>query len=132
MLVDTSVWVDHFNGHPSPEAIRLKKAIADNEPIMLCGIVLTEILLGLRSDAEAARIADLLDAFDTAPELERDDYRKAAGIYRRCRTEGQTIRSTIDCLIAQLCIRHGFTLLTKDRDFRAIAASHPLRLVSQG
>ncbi len=129
MLVDTSVWVDHFNGYPSPEAIRLRKAIADNESIVLCGIILTEILLGLRSDAEAERIADLLDAFDNAPELDRDDYRKAANIYRRCRAEGQTIRSTIDCLIAQLCIRHGFALLTKDGDFRAIAASHPLRLV---
>lgn len=128
MLVDTSVWIDHFNGHPSPEAMRLEQAIADNEPIVLCDIVLTEILLGLRSDAEAERIADLLDAFDTAPALDRNDYRKAAGIYRRCRTEGQTIRSTIDCLIAQLCIRHGFALLSKDRDFQAIAASHPLRL----
>jgi predicted nucleic acid-binding protein len=107
----------------------LQKAIADNETIILCGIVLTEILLGLRSDAEAERIADLLDAFDAAPELDREDYRDAAAIYRRCRAEGQTIRSTIDCLIARLCIRHGFTLLTKDRDFRAIAASHPLRLV---
>lgn len=130
MLVDTSVWIDHFNGHASPEAIRLRKAIADNEAIVLCGIVLTEILLGLRSDTEARRIADLLDAFETAPALDRDDYCKAAAIYRRCRSEGHTIRSTIDCLIAQLCIRHGLTLLTKDRDFRAIAVSHPLRLVA--
>lgn len=129
MLVDTSVWIDHFNGHDSPEALRLRKAITDNEPIVLCGIVLTEILLGLRSDAEAERIADLLDAFEFAPDLDRDDYRAAAAIYRCCRTEGHTIRSTIDCLIAQLCLRHGLALLTKDRDFRAIAAGHPLRLI---
>lgn len=130
MLVDTSVWIDHFNGHDSSEATRLRKAIADNEPIALCGIVLTEILLGLRSDAEVKRIADLLDAFEVAPPLDQDDYRKAAAIYRRCRGEGHTIRSTIDCLIAQLCIRHGLTLLTKDRDFQAIAVNHPLRLVA--
>lgn len=130
MLVDTSVWIDHFNGHPSPEVTRLQKAIAENEPIVLCGVILTEILLGLRSDAEAVRIADLLDAFETAPELDWNDYREAAVIYRRCRTKGRTIRSTIDCLIAQLCIRNNFTLLTKDRDFRAIAASSPLRLVT--
>ncbi|MCK7580677.1 MAG: PIN domain-containing protein [Chromatiales bacterium] len=47
MLVDTSVWIDYFNGYPSPEADRLARAINDNEPIILCGIVMTEILLGL-------------------------------------------------------------------------------------
>lgn len=112
----------------SPETDRLAQAISDNEPLMLCGIVMTEILLGLRSDAEAARIAELLDAFDSAPEPDRADYREAATLYRRCRAEGHTIRSTIDCLIARLCIRHGYDLLTKDRDFRRIAACEPLRL----
>ena len=129
MLVNTSVWIDYFNGYPSPEADRLAQAIDDNEPIILCGIVITEILLGLRSDAEAARIAELLDAFEPAPEPDRVDYREAATLYQRCRSQGHTIRSTIDCLIARLCIRHGHDLLTKDRDFRLIAACHPLRLV---
>lgn len=128
MLVDTSVWIDYFNGYASKEADRLARSIADHEPILLCGIVITEILLGLKNNAEAERIADILDAFDWAPEPDRIDYLEAAAIYRRCRSEGYTIRSTIDCLIAQLCIRHHHDLLTKDRDFRLIAACHPLRL----
>jgi len=102
MLVDTSVWIDYFNGHASPEADRLAQAITDNEPIILCGIVMTEILLGLRSDAEAGRIAEILDVFDMTPEPDRVDYCEAAALYRRCRSKGYTIRSTIDCLIAQL------------------------------
>lgn len=130
MLVDTSVWIDYFNGYPSAEADRLARAIHDSEPITLCGIVITEILLGLRNDAEAARIAELLDAFDLAPELDRADYREAATLYRRCRSQGSTIRSTIDCLIAQVCILHGYDLLTKDRDFRQIASCQPLRLIA--
>lgn len=130
MLVDTSVWIDYFNGHPSPEADRLARAIGDNEPILLCGIVITEILLGLRSDTEAARIAELLDAFELTPEPDRTDYREAANLYRRCRAQGHTIRSTIDCLIAQACIRHGHDLLTKDRDFERIASCQPLRLIA--
>lgn len=130
MLVDTSVWIDYFNGHSSLEADRLARAIADHEPILLCGIVLTEILLGLRNDAEAERIAEILDAFDGVPEPEITDYREAATLYRRCRAKGYTIRSTIDCLIAQLCIRHHHSLLTKDHDFRLIASCHPLQLVT--
>jgi len=128
MLADTSAWVDYFNGHPSAEAEWLAHAIADNQPIILPGVVLTEILLGLKSEAEAERIALLLTAFDTAPSFDPADYLAAATIYRACRTHGYTVRSTIACLIAQLCLRHDFTLLTKDRDFQAIARFFPLRL----
>lgn len=130
MLADTSAWVDYFNGHPSTEAERLAHAIADNQPMVLPGVVLTEILLGLKSEAEAERIATLLTAFETAPECDRADYLAAAAIYRVCRAQGYTVRSTIDCLIAQLCLRHDFTLLTKDRDFQAIARFFPLRLTA--
>ncbi|WP_420886111.1 PIN domain-containing protein, partial [Candidatus Contendibacter odensensis] len=48
-------------------------------------------------------------------------YCEAATLYRRCRSQGSTIRSTIDCLIARICLRHDYDLLTKDRDFRLIA-----------
>lgn len=130
MLVDTSVWVDYFNGYPSPQADCLAEAIDGALPIVIPGIVLTEILLGLRSDAEAARIADLLTAFDPAPDLVREDYIEAAVIYRQCRGRGYTIRFTVDCLIAQVCLRNDYPLLSKDRDFKAIARCRPLAIVA--
>jgi predicted nucleic acid-binding protein len=130
MLVDTSVWIDFFNGYASAESERLAQAIGAGEPIALPGIVLTEILLGLKTEAEAARLADLLLAFDVVPEPALADYREAARIYRLCRTQGVTIRSTIDCLIAQLAIRDQRSVLTKDRDFSAIARCCPLQLVA--
>jgi len=129
MLVDTSVWVDYFNGHVSPQADRLALAIADAEPIALPGLVWTEILIGLRTDAEAAKIAGLLDAFEYVGEPARSDYLAAAGIYRTCRTRGYTIRSTIDCVIAQLCLRDQRPILSKDRDFQAISHCFPLCLI---
>lgn len=129
MLVDTSVWIDFFNGHASTEADRLTRAIADGEQIRIAGLVLTEILLGLRSDSQARRIESLLDAFDYLPDSDRSDHVAAASLYRLCRARGRTIQSVVDCLIAQLCLRHGVPLLTKDRDFRAIAACVPLQLL---
>lgn len=129
MLVDTSVWIDFFNGYESAEARLLAAAIADGEPLEIPGIVLVEILAGLRNDAEAARIGSLLEAFDELPAPERSDYLEAARIFRVCRSRGHTIRSTIDCLIAQGCLRHDLALLTKDRDFRVIAGYTELRLV---
>jgi predicted nucleic acid-binding protein len=91
--------------------------------------VITEILVGLRSDAEADKILRLLDAFGPGPEPTRADHVAAARLYRLCRSKGVTIRSTIDCLIAQLCLRDGLELLTLDRDFTGIARCAPLRLV---
>ncbi len=129
MLVDTSVWIDYFNGYTSPEAERFAKAIGNDETIDLPGIVWTEILLGLRTETEAARIQNLLDAFDTVKEPTHQDYLESARIYRVCRNKGFTIRSTIDCLIAQLCLRDNLPLLSKDRDFKHISQCFPLRLI---
>jgi predicted nucleic acid-binding protein len=130
MLVDTSVWIDYFNGHASPEADRLAQAIADAESIALPGLVWTEILLGLRTESEAVKISVLLEAFDYVEEPAKLDYIEAARIYRICRAKGYTIRSTIDCVIARLCLRDGLPLLCIDRDFRAIAECFPLHLVA--
>jgi predicted nucleic acid-binding protein len=130
MLVDTSVWVDYFNGYRSTHADRLTAAIADGETIAMPGLVITEILIGLRGDAEADKILHLLDAFGPGPEPTRADHVAAARLYRLCRSKGVTIRSTIDCLIAQLCLRDGLALLTRDHDFTGIARCTPLRLVT--
>lgn len=130
MIVDTSVWIDFFNGQPSSQAQRLTQAIQDNEPIGLPGLVLTEILLGLKNDAEAKRIAQLLEAFTDVAEPSRADHVAATALYRRCRAKGATIRSTIDCVIAQLCLRDGLELLAKDRDFERIAEHTGLKLLA--
>ena len=130
MIVDTSVWIDFFNGHPSDQAQRLKRAIEENEAIGIPGLVLTEILLGLQNEREAVRIAQLLEAFKDVAEPTRADHIAAAALYRTCRTRGVTIRSTIDCVIAQMCLRDGQPLLAKDRDFERIAEQTELRLVA--
>lgn len=129
MLVDTSVWIDFLNGHDSPEAELLAAVIAYGGAIEVPGIVLTEVLLGLRDEQQARKVASLLEAFDEPSESDRADYLEAARIYRTCRAHGHTVRSTIDCLIAQTCLRNGLSLLTRDRDFRAIAEVTALELV---
>ncbi|MEQ1560231.1 MAG: PIN domain nuclease [Methyloglobulus sp.] len=129
MLIDTSVWIDYFNGHPSPQAERLATAIIDNETIALPGLVITEILLGLRTEADALTIQNLLEAFDTVNNPVHQDYLESARIYRTCRSKGFTIRSTIACVIAQLCLRDNLPLLSKHRDFKHISQCFPLRLI---
>jgi predicted nucleic acid-binding protein len=129
LVVDTSVWVDFLNGHRSLEAEYLATCLTDDVPIALPGLVRAEILAGLRTDAEAGRIASLLEAFDAAPEPATADYVAAGGLYRSCRRVGAAVGSLVDCLIAQTCLSHGHALLTKDRDFHRIALCTQLRLI---
>ena len=127
ILVDTSVWIDYFNGYGSVEADFLTICLAELRPVVLAGLVLTETLQGVRDAQQAEQARRVLSVFALAPEFSRPDYEQAAGIYRTCRANGTTPRSAIDCLIAQLCLRHGYELLTRDRDFDAIGRHFPLK-----
>jgi predicted nucleic acid-binding protein len=129
ILVDTSVWIDYFNGFASIEADFLTLCIGELRPVVLAGLVLTETLQGVRDAQQAEQARRVLSAFALAPELTRSDYEHAAAIYRTCRAAGTTPRSAIDCLIAQLCLRHGYELLTRDRDFDAIGRHFPLKRI---
>jgi hypothetical protein len=51
----------------------------------------------------------------------------AARIYYDCRRRGLTVRSTLDCVIAQIAIEHGVPLLHDDRDYDAIAHVRALK-----
>ena len=131
MIIDTSVWIDYFNGYDSWQANRLTTAIEDNEQIIIPGIVTTEILLGFKTNAQANKVAELLSAFGNTQDLTQDDYQQAAQIYRTCGTHGITIRSTIDCLITTLCLRDNQEILSKDRDFSMIAQHFPLTIIQK-
>ena len=82
------------------------------------------------NDRETQRFAQLLQAFQWVAEPTQAGYAGAAALYRQCRAKGLTIRSTIDCVIAQLCLRDGLPLLAKDRDFGRIAQLVALKLVN--
>jgi len=129
ILVDSSVWISFLNGVNSAEAAFLAVCIAEDRPLTIPGLVRTEVLLGARTEADALRMSQSLSAYPVVPEPGPADYERAAAIYRTCRGRGHTIRSAIDCLIAQLCLRDDYELLAKDRDFDAIGSAFPLRRV---
>lgn len=128
-LVDTSVWIDWLRGAETVEVGWLTDAIVNDVAIVVPGLVVTEVLRGVASEHEARRLEYLLGRFDPPPSLDDRDYRDAARLYRHCRAKGVTIASTVDCLIAQLAIRHRLELVTRDHDFRAIAGVAPLKVV---
>jgi len=123
VLVDSSAWVDLINAHESPEAAALADLLAGDDDICTCGVIVAEVLQGLRRESSYARVrdgfADLTFLETPGPHL----YVRAAEIYRTLRKRGRTVRSTIDCLIAAIAEENRCHLLYRDSDLREIADS---------
>jgi len=118
ILVDTSVWVDFFNSPRSAAGAELERLIRANSPVVLAGVVVTEVLQGLRYDIEPVR-----RILARQPLLEPHGfvtYEAAAGIFREAKARGVTL-STIDALLAALTLEYDATLFTMDQDFTRLS-----------
>ncbi len=128
IVVDTTVWIDFFNGAQSPEHLHLQQLILQDRSLALTELIFCEILQGIRDDAVYARTRRILLAY---PILRMDTlavFEQSANIYRACRRQGVTVRKTIDCLIAAVCLTNQVELFHKDADFSGIARVTPLRI----
>jgi len=130
ILVDTSVWVDFFNGHPSPQAETLAHLIREETDVVTCGLIVSEVLQGLRQAKSRVNIERHFREMDWLTPKEPDTYLEAADLFRRLRARGITIRSTIDCVIANLAAHDDALILSKDRDLTLIIESKLLALRS--
>ena len=128
ILVDTSVWIDFFNGVSSVPRVSLRKLLEAEEEVCISSYILAETLQGFKNEREfeaAKRHLLYLPILDlTNPE----SYISAAQLYRTCRKRGVTIRKAADCLIAQTAIEHGVPLLHNDKDFDRIASVSSLQI----
>jgi predicted nucleic acid-binding protein len=123
ILVDTSVWVEFFR---KPQGIDLP-AVLDLEEVVTCLPVLQEVLQGFREEGAFVLARDSMLALPMveAP-LRQELFEEAVALYRRARAAGVTVRSSVDCLIAACALRHGLTVLHRDRDFGLLARVSPL------
>lgn len=131
IILDTSVWIPLLNGIDNPKAEQARAIIEGPEDIGVPGIILEEILRGLRSDAQFRRVRDLLLSDFTYLEVTQSLFIHAAEIYRTLRKKGKTIRSPADCLIAACTIEEIASLLEDDLDFHTIAEVVPLKLLGE-
>ncbi len=129
LIVDSSAWIDFFapSGLARPQVAALREALLSDQEIGLPDVVRLEVLSGVRNDAVLTKITRSFDAL-TRVRAGDADWDAAAMLYRHCRRQGITVRSVIDCLIAQLCLRERASLLAIDRDFERIVEQSALRL----
>ncbi len=127
ILVDSSVWIDYFNGLETVQAAQLDGLLS--RPILLVGdLIYTEVLQGFRSDADFRMAKRLLDCFPFVSIGGKEVAQRSADGYRHLRKEGITVRKTIDMIIASYCILNEVTLLHNDADFHPIEKHLGLRV----
>lgn len=128
ILVDSSVWIDYFNGRLTPKT-ELLDALLSREPIAIGDLILAEVLQGFASERDFREALRFLSALELIEIGGREIALQAAQNFRSLRRLGVTVRKTIDCFIATRCIAGGHRLLHDDRDFDPFVAHLGLRVV---
>jgi predicted nucleic acid-binding protein len=128
IVVDSSVWIDYFNGRPTRHADRLDSLLS-REPLLMGDLILAEVLQGFRSDLDFRRALEFLSALEFQAMMGRDVAIASARNYRRLRARGVSVRKSIDVMIGTFCIENGHQLLHSDRDFSPMARYLGLRVV---
>jgi predicted nucleic acid-binding protein len=116
ILVDSSVWIEYFNGQETPQTHKLDTLLGV-EPIGIGNLILAEVLQGFRADADHRTAQKLLLSLSVFDILGTDLAVKSANNFRALRKQGITIRKTIDVAIATFCIEQRHALLFADKDF---------------
>jgi len=129
ILVDTSIWIDVFRRR---KPLRLERVV-DFDQIVTCLPVIQEVLQGFREEW-AFRLAR--EAMFSLPAVESPlsigVIEDAVSLYRTARRQGLTVRSSVDCLIAACALRHGLTVLHRDRDYAMLGKVSALQQRSVG
>ena len=129
IFVDSSVWIDYFNGRITKQT-DLLDAFLEDELIVIGDIVLTEVLQGFQDDRDFIKAGKLFDSLYFMPMLGKRLAVKSAENYRKLKKKGVTVRKTIDVIIATFCIENDLLLLHSDRDFKIMEKHLALKVVS--
>ncbi len=127
ILVDSSVWIDFLSSSPGRAGAELRRMIAEAEPLAVTGVIVAEVLQGLRRDV--SQIEHYLSLWEMLEPRGFPSYREAAAIFRLARAKGIAL-TTIDALVAAIALEHGASVFTLDKDFARIARITRLPLYS--
>ena len=128
ILVDTSALLPFLAGRSTRASEAVADVLSEGLEIALTPIVVQEVLQGAREEQEWRKLRSyLLTQVILSPRDPIATHVAAARIYYDCRRRGLTVRSTLDCVVAQIAIEHGVPLLHDDRDYDAIARVRALK-----
>ena len=128
VVVDSSVWIDFFNGAPHPACDELERLLADGHTrIVVPDLVLFEVLRGFRHERDFRQASQLMQSLSLEDAGGSELALAAAQHYRSLRAAGRSVHSGIDTMVAAFCIERDYLLLHRDRDFDAFEELRGLR-----
>ncbi len=116
ILVDTSVWIDYFRNSATRETALLDELL-QKDRLATGDLIITELYQGIKTPREIKLLNEPTASLEYFDLCGRDIALKAAENYRYLRKKGQTVRKTIDVIIATFCIENHIKLIHADRDF---------------
>jgi predicted nucleic acid-binding protein len=128
VIVDTSAWVEYVRATGSPAHLAARSLLVDGDAALTEPVTM-EVLQGGRSPRHTRDLQRLLSRAALV-RVETHDFSEAAFLWRLCRANGETVRSSVDCLIAAVAIRTDTPVLAADRAFDALARHTPLELLA--
>jgi predicted nucleic acid-binding protein len=128
ILVDSSVWIDYFNGAIAAQTNKLN-GLLGHEPLAIGDLILTEVLQGFTNERDFRQAKKMLTSLFFVELGGEQIAIQAARNFRALRRRGITVRKTIDTVIATRCIEDGYSLLHNDRDFDPFTRHLGLRVV---
>ena len=129
ILVDSTVWIEYLRRGEHPVCALFDSLLEDGHQLCLSGLVLTEVLQGIRGPAQFRKVQRFLAPFPRI-EVTEEDHILAAELYRTARSRGITPRSTVDCILAAICLQRDMPILHCDRDFDYLAELFELKVLS--
>jgi len=128
IVVDTSVWIDYFNGMPTAPA-GLLDALLGERVLAVGDLIIAELLQGFATEPDAKRALNLLEPLEFLEMAGRDVAIQSAASYRRLRRRGVTVRKTMNMLVGTCCLMHDHEILHNDRDFEVLAKHLGLKVL---
>jgi hypothetical protein len=124
-LIDTSVWINILRDKTGILRKNLEEIIQD-DPIFLNRFTQMELLQGCKNEQEWQLLEVYLNQQDYVIETPHI-FIASARIFYDLRRKGLTVRSVIDCCIAQLAITYNLILIHNDKDFEIIKEIRSLK-----
>ena len=128
ILIDSSVWIDYFNGNKTAQTDWLYASLG-NTTIIIGDLILPEVLQGFQSDKDFKKARGLLLGIPFMSMGGRELALESVMNYRFLRKKGVTVRKTIDIIIGTFCIHHQLILLHDDRDFDPMVTFLGLQII---
>jgi len=126
ILIDTSIWINVLGKKQSANYANTLQELISGRDIALTRFQQLELLQGCDSEKEWLRLSEYLEGQNYL-ETKSSTWKSAARIFYELRKKGITVRSPIDCCIAQIAMERRVLLIHDDRDFDVIAKSFPLQ-----